>query len=123
MLQFSVSQLLQTESQLVQAERDRDEFTRKLHKFNDQRRLEALRDLQDATVRLASTKARLKAASEKLLYTSTMRSQLVQGQGSKPQIALYRKSEGGVDRLAADEDTLLAPGDTVEVTLQLNLPN
>ena len=47
-----------------------------------------------------------------------VRSQLARGAVNKPAIAVIRKSEKGQERIIADEDTELQPGDTVEVTLQ-----
>jgi polysaccharide export outer membrane protein len=46
-----------------------------------------------------------------------VRSQLVEGGGSRPEIAIIRKGEKGQERTVATEDAELQPGDTVEVTL------
>ena len=47
-----------------------------------------------------------------------VRSQLVRGAGSKPDITIFRKGENGPEQIAASEDTELQPGDTVEVSLR-----
>jgi polysaccharide biosynthesis/export protein len=46
-----------------------------------------------------------------------VRSQLAQGAGDKAEIAIIRKSEKGQERIIADEDAELQPGDTVEIAL------
>jgi polysaccharide export outer membrane protein len=46
-----------------------------------------------------------------------VRSQLVRGAGDKAGIAIVRKGQKGEERIIADEETELQPGDTVEVAL------
>lgn len=46
-----------------------------------------------------------------------VRSQLVRGAGDKAEIAIIRKGQKGEERIVADEDAELQPGDTVEVAL------
>jgi polysaccharide export outer membrane protein len=69
-------------------------------------------------VRLNQIKAKLQAVGEKLQYTALVRSQLVRGAGSKPQIIIVRKAEKGRERFIAEEDSELQPGDVVEVALR-----
>ncbi len=85
------------------------------------RRSEILRELQDANVRIATIRSRLEAAGEKLVYVGMVRSQLVRGRGSKPELTVFRTGDKGRERLVVDEDTELAPGDVVEVALQADL--
>jgi polysaccharide export outer membrane protein len=102
----------------MQVKKQQDEFTRKLEKFDDQRRLDLLRELQDTSVKLNVIREKLQSVGEKLQYTAMVRSQLVRGAGSKPDIAIFRKGEKGQERIVASEDTELQPGDAVEVTLR-----
>jgi len=121
-LLLSSVQYLQTQASLAQVERERQEFSHRSDKLDDQRRLELLDELQKANVNLATVQAKLAASSEKLVYVGMVRSQLVNGSGSKPQIALYRKNaQGNSEKVAAGEDTQLAPGDVIEVSLQADL--
>jgi polysaccharide export outer membrane protein len=121
-LLLSSVQYLQTQASLAQVERDRQEFSHRSDKLDQQRRIDLLAELQKANVNLATLQAKLAASSEKLVYVGMVRSQLVNGEGSKPQIALYRKNaEGGSDKVSAGEDTELAPGDVIEVSLQADL--
>jgi polysaccharide export outer membrane protein len=121
-LLLSSVQYLQTQASLAQVERERQEFKRRSDKLDDQRRLDLLAELQKANVNLATVQAKLAASSEKLVYVGMVRSQLVNGTGSKPQIALHRKNaQGSNEEVTAGEDTQLAPGDVIEVSLQADL--
>jgi len=117
-LLLSSTRKLQTISQLLYTKRQRDEFSRQLERLDDQRRINLLRDLQDADVRLTQIRSKLQAVGEKLQYTSLMRSQLVRGTGSKPQIAIVRKEGDGRKSFPAEEDSELQPGDVVEVAVR-----
>ena len=77
-----------------------------------------LRELQDTSVKLNQIREKLQSVGEKLQYTAMVRSQLVRGAGSKPEIAIIRKGEKGPERIVASEDTELQPGDTVDVSLR-----
>jgi polysaccharide export outer membrane protein len=116
-VQLSSTRKLQTQAQLMQLKTQQDALKRKLEKLDDQRRLDLLRELQDASVRLNETRAKLQGVGEKLQYTAMIRSQLVRGARDKPEIAIIRKGQQGEERIIADEDAELQPGDTVEVKL------
>jgi polysaccharide export outer membrane protein len=115
---LSSTRKLQTSAQLLLVKKQQDEVTRKLGKPDDQRRLDLLRELQDTSVRLNQIREELQSVGEKLQYTSMVRSQLARGAGSKPDIAIIRKGEKGLERIIASEDTELQPGDAIEVTLR-----
>jgi polysaccharide biosynthesis/export protein len=121
-LLYSSTQALNTFVQITQSERQSGEYGRSLERLEDQRREELMKEMQDTLVRLASIRARLRSASEKLLYTSTVQSQLVRGSGGRPQLTIVRSMNGSWDRLPAHEDTELFPGDVVEVQLQVGDP-
>jgi polysaccharide export outer membrane protein len=115
---LSSTRKLQTSAQLLQVKKQQDEFTRKLAKLDDQRRLDLLRELQDTSVKLNQIREKLQSVGEKLQYTAMVRSQLVRGAGNKADIAIIRKGEKGQERIIASEDTELQPGDAVEITLR-----
>jgi polysaccharide biosynthesis/export protein len=116
---LSATRKLQITAELMRAKMQQDEFARKLEKLDDQRRLDLLRDLQDTTVKLNQIREKLQGVSEKLQYTSMVRSQLVRGAaGNEAEIGIVRKGENGPERIIASEDTELQPGDAVEVTLR-----
>jgi polysaccharide biosynthesis/export protein len=114
---LSSSRKLQTQAQLMQVKTQQAELKRKLEKLDDQRRLDLFRELKDASVTLNEIRAKLQSVGEKLQYTAMVRSQLVQGASNKAEIAIIRKGEKGQERIIADEDAELQPGDTVEVAL------
>ncbi|MEY9133098.1 polysaccharide export outer membrane protein [Bradyrhizobium diazoefficiens] len=115
---LSSTRKLQTSAQLMQVKKQQDELVRKLTKLDDQRRLALFRELQDTSLKLNQIRERLQSVGEKLQYTAMVRSQLAGGGGSKPGIAIIRKGEKGPERIAANEDTELQPGDAIEVTLR-----
>jgi len=117
-LLWSSTLKLQTTAQWMSQKKQREDVSRQLERFDDQRRMDLLRELQDAGVRLSQISARLQGVGEKLQYTALVRSQLVRGSGGKPQIAIIRKGENGRERLVAEEDFELQPGDVVEVALR-----
>lgn len=119
---WSSTRALQTTAQLMQVRKQRQDLTRQIERLGDQRKIDLLRELQEADGRLAETKARLQGTGEKLQYTSLVKSQLVRGSGGAPEIAIVRKSDGKRERFSADEDSELQPGDVVEVALRQPTP-
>lgn len=115
---LSSTRKLQTTAQLMAVKKDQDQLKRKLEKLDDQRKIDLLRELQDANVKVDEIRGKLQSVGEKMRYTAVIRSQLVEGAGNKPGIAIIRKGEKGQERIAADEDAELQPGDTVEVKLR-----
>lgn len=120
-LLWSSTSFLQSVAQVSQLNRDREDIKRRLEQLDDQRRMDLLREQQATTVRIATLRARLQAVGEKLLYTAAVKSQLVRGNGGKPELTIFRKGDAGWQRIPADEDTEMAPGDTVEVVLRSEL--
>jgi polysaccharide export outer membrane protein len=121
-LLLSSTRALQTTALLASVEREQGELGRRLERVDDTRRLEVLREMQESNTRLASIRAKLQAVSEKLRYTGMVKSQLVRGQDSHPQIAIFRKTGTRTQRIDATYDTELQPGDIVEVALQAEEP-
>ena len=114
---LSADQLLQTVVEMSNIERQRDEYTRQLEKIDSDARINALRELQEANLRVAQITARLQSTGDKLMYTG-LQSQFTQGMDRTPNITVYRDGEKGRERLTADENLELAPGDVVDVTLE-----
>lgn len=112
---FSSTRYLQTIVEKSRAERGRDELKVKFEKLPDERRKELMADLQDANVKLATTQDRLQAVGDKLVYTGLVRSQLVRGKSSEPDIIIHR-NQG--ESIVANQDHELLPGDVVDVALQ-----
>lgn len=119
---MSSTRKLQTSAQLMQIKQQQSDFTRQLGKLDDQRRMDLLRDLQDANVKLAEVRAKLQSTSEKLQYATLVRSQFVRG-GGQPEIVVIRMDVKGQTRIRANEESELQPGDVVEVTLRPGQPD
>lgn len=115
---ISATRYLQTVAQRGQSERDRDELKSKLDKLDDERRQDALAELQTAEVKLATVRSRLQALGDKLLYTGLVRSQLVRGTGAAPSIVIYRHKDDKRQTIDADQSAELMPGDVIDVALQ-----
>jgi len=114
----SQTQQLQVTERLGQVQKDREELGRRLQQLLDQRRMNLSRELHDANLKLTTVRSKLEAVSEKLMYTGVLKSQLTRGKGAAPEVMIFRSTEKGLDRIVADEDTELLPGDTVEVSLR-----
>jgi polysaccharide biosynthesis/export protein len=115
---WSATRKLQTTSQILNTKMQRDNISRQLEKLDDQRRINLRIELQEAGVKLNQIRARLQAVGEKIQYTALVRSQLVRGAGNKPEITIVRKNGTGRERISAEEDFELEPGDVVEVALR-----
>jgi polysaccharide biosynthesis/export protein len=113
---LSSTRHLQTTAQLMQAKRSRGELARELEKIDDQRRIRLLEELQDAAVKLTGERAKLQAAEEKLQLAGVRPPRASEGP-SKFDVTVFRRTLNGVERLTADADTELQPGDVVEFVL------
>lgn len=114
---MSSTRKLQTSAQLMQIKQQQGDFERQLGKLDDQRKMDSLRELQEANLKLAEVRAKLQSTSEKLQYATLVRSQFVRG-GSQPDIVVIRMDQKGQMRIRANEESELQPGDVVEVTLR-----
>jgi polysaccharide export outer membrane protein len=114
---LSSTRKLQTMVELMQLRKQQDEVHTKLDQLDDQLQIQLLGQLQDANANLAELRAKLQGIEEKIRVTDQLRSQLAQGDGGGPEIAIIRKSETSLLHLAVSEDTELQPGDVVEVLL------
>jgi polysaccharide export outer membrane protein len=114
---LSSTRLLQTEEQIVQITREKEGYLRAIEKLNDESKMQVLKEIQESQVRLATINARISATADKLVYASTMRSQLPLGKASGPKVMIVRRSNETLKRIGATEDTLLEPGDVVEVSM------
>jgi polysaccharide export outer membrane protein len=118
---LSSTRKLQTLAQLMQIKRQQDDFSRQVEKLDDQRRMDLLRELQNANLRLSEIRAKLQSTAEKLQYATIVKSQFMRGSGNQPEIAIVRSGGEGQKRVLAHEESKLQPGDVVEVTLRPGL--
>lgn len=124
---LSSTRILQTSAAISQLEREREELQRTLLGVDDKRRIVAFAELQEAQNKAIQTRAKITAAQEHLVFSSKMRAQLGANGEQKVELAIVRQTENGRERITADEDTELRPGDSVEVVMDisemLNFPN
>ena len=114
---LSSDQLLQTIVDISNVERQRGEYQRQLKKIDSQARIDQLRELQIAELRLAQIKARLESTSNKLRYMGTLQSSAAQQARSALTFTVYRKDDTSPKRLTAKEEMELIPGDVIEVSM------
>lgn len=117
-LAFASERLLQTEAQLTLAKKGEEEQRRQLQKVEDQRRLKLMGDLQEAQVKLADIRSRIRATEDKLVYVGSLRSRLASDTNAKPRLQIFRKDSGAWQGRDVDEDAELTPGDVIEVALR-----
>jgi polysaccharide export outer membrane protein len=115
---LSSTRKLQTGAELMQLKRQQGDLERQLERLDDQRRIDLLGELQEAEVKLSEIRAKLQGIGDKLQYTALLKSRLMRGNGYKLEVAITRRIETGVQRVVANEDWELQPGDVVDVSLQ-----
>lgn len=113
---ISSDQLLQTVVETANLERQRTELSRQTEKLDNQSRVDAWRELQDANLRLEQVAARLKGAGDKLRLVD-LQAQSARGVVRPPQYSIFRAANGVTAQLPADPASVLAPGDVVEVSI------
>jgi polysaccharide export outer membrane protein len=118
---LSQTRLLQTNALRDQVRRDQVELDRSKTRIDNTRSDTLTQELQDANVKLATTMAKLRAVGEKLLYTTALKSQLVQGKERAPKFVVTRKVGSASTKKQVEEGFELDAGDTVEVTLSVDL--
>lgn len=109
------SRELEIGARLADAERQENDFARKVESIDDDRRMKLLRELQDAVVELERVRSQLQGIGEKLLYIGAIKSQLRRGGRSDPDIIIYRNIDGEQKRLVSDEGSEVQPGDVIDV--------
>jgi polysaccharide biosynthesis/export protein len=114
---LSSTRVLQTEEQIVQTTREREGYIRRIDKFRDDGRSTILKEIEDSQVRSAGINARIAAAADKMVYTSTMRSQLPISKLGGPSVTIIRGNRENRSKNEASEDSVLEPGDVIEISV------
>ena len=114
---LSSTRVLQTEERIIQITREREGYVRQIEKFRDEGRSAILKEIEDSQLRLAATNARIAAAADKMVYTSTMRSQLPLSKLGGPSVTIIRGDHGNRSKTEASEDSVLEPGDVIEISI------
>jgi len=114
---LSSTRELQTEEQIVQITREREGYIRRIEKFREEGRSAILKEIEDSQLRLAAVNARIAATADKMVYTSTMRSQLPLSKLGGPSVTIVRGDRGNRSKTEASEDSVLEPGDVIEISV------
>jgi polysaccharide biosynthesis/export protein len=114
---YSSTRQLQTTNQLMFVQKTRADLTRELEKIDDQRRIRLLAELQEATVKLAGERAKLRGVEEKLQLAG-LRPPRTSDSTSKADITVFRTGISGKERHTLEADSELQPGDVIEVALR-----
>lgn len=114
---LSVTRRLETVAELMQIKQQKTDLKRQLDRLADERRMELLKELEEATVRLGEARTRLQSVGDKLRYTATAKAQFTDDGRKTPVITVHRKSGEDWQRLVVDEAFELQPGDVIEVSL------
>jgi polysaccharide biosynthesis/export protein len=118
---ISATRALQIGVQLATAERDQEERARNLTRAIDQRRAGLMKERDESALRLAQLRARMEANDKKLVFLGGATKQILGDDPAKVQITIKRDGIDGLQTITATEDTLLTPGDVVEVVLKQGL--
>lgn len=113
---LSATRALQVSVQLTIAENDKNERARFVDRSADQRRMDLTRELQASAAHLGQVKSRIEINDRKLAFLSKVNSQLSTGKLGKVEIVISRDTGDGQQKIEANLDTVLTPGDVVEVT-------
>ncbi|AZO14676.1 sugar ABC transporter substrate-binding protein [Mesorhizobium sp. M2A.F.Ca.ET.043.05.1.1] len=113
---LSSTRALETSVELMRTQRQQEDFVRQIERNENQRRIGLLNELRDTEVRLADIGTRLRAASQKLQPLGATAAPLsIAGETVRAQMTIVRNVDGQWRKQASDEDTEVAPGDTIEV--------
>lgn len=93
-----------------------------LDNLDRKRRLDLMSTLNSVNENLNSTRERIQAVSEKMLYTNMIRSKIVRGPGgSNPLITVSRRDKDSSIEVSVDDASALQPGDVINVVLNVEM--
>ena len=114
----TASRQTQTNISLAQAHMRLNELRSRLERLDGLRQIALVRELTDARLHLADVGVKLSAIIEKSRLGGSTASLARRLPLEQPEFFVFRKTETSSQRMAADEDTELQPGDVVEVSLR-----
>ncbi|UVK41230.1 polysaccharide biosynthesis/export family protein [Mesorhizobium sp. AR10] len=115
---LSATRALQTNAEISRLERDQGDLQRSLEKLADQSQIDLLANLQAESAAMTQMRAEMDSLAKQIAYVRQLRSDLVAEGSRRVTIGVTRSNEGQAETTGATEDTLLAPGDTITITLQ-----
>lgn len=118
-ISLSRSRLFEGIANIALAWRAREDLQRQLARIDEDYRLNLMKAASDAAQEARKLRARQDASEEKLLYVGALRSYLRQRAGRDAELVVWRWDGTRQVRIAADEGTVLQPGDAIEVVLRV----
>jgi polysaccharide export outer membrane protein len=112
-LLLSSTRTLQVSAELLELQRQKSESVRKLQHFEDDRRIVLLKDLKEEAATAAALRLKKEAIALRLRHVGVLTTTDDKG---LPSYTLVRTGKNGSTVLAVDGDSILAPGDVIEVT-------
>jgi polysaccharide export outer membrane protein len=88
---------LQTRIAAENVRKEREELRNQLRRTDDARRMEILKELQEANANAERLQTQVRSAREKMLLAGSSRLALARSAGAKLDIAIFRKGQGGAD--------------------------
>ena len=113
----SASRKLQAEARLLQIQRDRGDFKRRLARLEEERSVRLLGELETATMELTAIRGRLQVTGDKLGQRRLATAASAKQGAQKLALTIHRKTAKGRQALKASNDSELMPGDTIEIVM------
>ncbi|RJT32713.1 hypothetical protein D3227_26390 [Mesorhizobium waimense] len=115
---LSATRALQTNAEISRLERDQGDLQRTLEKLTDLSRIDLLANLQTESAAMTQMRAEMDSLAKQIAYVRQLRIDLVAEGSRRVTIGVTRSNGGQAETTGATDDTLLAPGDTITITLQ-----
>jgi len=112
---FSSTRVLQTESNIAQAESDKKEFQRRIARLEETRRDNLLDELRQSASKVQELQTRTLYLAQKIALANVPSDE--QTSLGNARLTVYRRSKEGLESIDADLNTPLLPGDVLEVGL------
>ncbi len=122
-LAFAKERLLALSAEISAVVSDGDQVRRSLQSLQDQHRIGLLGDVEEATIRIASLKLRLRTLEGKLRHAAAAQDRSARADDLPRTISVHRKGATPGPELVMDEDETLRAGDVVEVRLDRSAAN
>jgi chromosome segregation ATPase len=112
---FSSTRVLQTESNIAQAESEKSELQRRIARLDEARRESLLEELRQAESKVQDLQTRTLYLAHKIALASVPSDE--RQAFERARLTIYRRSKENLESLEADPNTSLLPGDVIDVSL------
>jgi polysaccharide biosynthesis/export protein len=119
---LSATRVLQVDVQADAVRKETADFKQTSQRLANELTLYLNQELEACTSQLVKATAKRDRLWQKIVYSGVLQSQLVSGPTNAPEIFISRMVDQNWQRLPADEDSSLDPGDVVDVRLRIATP-